>query len=64
MEIVEALPSDTSPLVLGKEYDIVPNMISRWKKQYLEGKFHGLVVVKKNIEDVVTRIFNLSLSSV
>ena len=41
MEIVEAALSGTSPLVLGKEYDIAPNMISRWKKQYLEGKFHG-----------------------
>ena len=47
MEIVEALLSGTSPLVLEKEYDIAPNMISRWKKQYLEGKFHALVVVKK-----------------
>lgn len=41
MEIVEAMLSGKSPLVLGKEYDIAPNMIHRWKKQYLEGKFHG-----------------------
>lgn len=41
MEIVEAVLSGKSPLVLGKEYDIAPNMISRWKRQYLEGKFHG-----------------------
>ena len=41
MEIVEAVLSGKSTLVLGKEYDIAPNMISRWKKQYLEGKFHG-----------------------
>jgi len=41
MEIVEAVLSGESPLVLGKEYDIAPNMISRWKRQYLEGKFHG-----------------------
>ena len=40
-EIVEAVLSGESPLVLGKEHDIAPNMISRWKKQYLEGKFHG-----------------------
>jgi len=41
MEIVEAVLSGKSTLVLGKEYDIAPNMISRWKRQYLEGKFHG-----------------------
>jgi transposase-like protein len=32
MEIVEAALSGKSPLVLGKEYDIAPNMISRWKR--------------------------------
>ena len=41
MEIVEAALSEKSPLVLKKENDIAPNMISRWKRQYLEGKFHG-----------------------
>ena len=41
MEIVEAVLSGTSPLVLGKEYGIAPNIISRWKRQYLEGKFYG-----------------------
>ena len=41
MEIVEDVLSGKSPLVLGKEYDIAPNMIHRWKKQYLEGAFHG-----------------------
>jgi transposase len=41
MELVEAVLSGKSPLVLGKENDIAPNMISRWKRQYLDGKFHG-----------------------
>ena len=40
MEMVEALLSGKSPLVLGKENDINPNMISRWKRQYLSGAFH------------------------
>ena len=41
MEMVEALLSGKSSLVLGKENDINPNMISRWKRQYLSGAFHG-----------------------
>jgi len=41
MELVEALLSGKSPLVVGKENDLNPNMISRWKRQYLSGKFHG-----------------------
>ena len=40
MEMVEALLSGKSLLVLGKENDINPNMISRWKRQYLSGAFH------------------------
>ena len=41
MEVVEALLSGKSPLVVGKENDLNSNMISRWKRQYLSGKFHG-----------------------
>ena len=41
MEMVEAVLSGKSPLALGKENDIRPNLITRWKKQYLEGRFHG-----------------------
>jgi transposase-like protein len=41
MEMVEAALSGQSPLVIGKENNLAPNLISRWKKQYLDGKFHG-----------------------
>ena len=41
MEMVEAVLSGKSPLVIGKENNLNPNLISRWKKQYLEGRFHG-----------------------
>ena len=41
MEMVESVLSGKSPLVLAKENDIAPNMISRWKRQYLDGRFHG-----------------------
>jgi len=41
MEMVEAALSGQSPIVIGKENNLNPNLISRWKKQYLEGRFHG-----------------------
>jgi len=41
MEMVEAALSGKSPLVLGKENNLNPNLISRWKRQYLIGRFHG-----------------------
>ena len=41
MEMVEAALSGKSPLVIGRENNLNTNLISRWKRQYLEGKFHG-----------------------
>lgn len=41
MEMVEAALYGQSPLVLGKENNLNPNLISRWKRQYLSGRFHG-----------------------
>lgn len=40
--IVEELVSGSSSLAqLGRRYDISPGLISKWKEQYLEGKFSG-----------------------
>jgi len=39
MEMVEAALSGESPLVIGKENNLNPNLISRWKTQYLNGRF-------------------------
>ena len=41
IKMVEAALSGQSPLVLGKENSLNPNLISRWKRQYLGGKFHS-----------------------
>ena len=41
MEMVEAALSGQSPLVIGKNNNLNPNLISRWKRQYLSGRFHG-----------------------
>ncbi len=41
IEIVESALKGRSILELAKENDIYPGLITRWKRQYLDGKFHG-----------------------
>jgi transposase-like protein len=41
IEIVESVLKGHSTLELAKENEIYPGLITRWKKQYMEGKFHG-----------------------
>ena len=41
IEMVESTLSGHSIIELAKENDIYPGLITRWKRQYLDGKFHG-----------------------
>lgn len=41
IEMVESTLSGRSILELAKENDIYPGLITRWKRQYLDGKSHG-----------------------
>jgi len=41
IEMVESALKGRSILELAKENDIYPKLITRWKRQYLDGKFHG-----------------------
>jgi transposase-like protein len=41
IEMVESTLSGRSILKLAKENEIYPGLITRWKRQYLDGKFHG-----------------------
>jgi len=41
IELVERVLSGKSTLEVAKEEGISPDLITRWKKQYLDGKFHG-----------------------
>ena len=59
MEVVEALLSGKSPLVVGKENDLNTNMISRWKKQYLSGKFHGAGKTDTELRKLKTKVCEL-----
>ncbi|GAJ09905.1 unnamed protein product [marine sediment metagenome] len=40
-EIVQRALSGESILKLGKEHNISPDLISRWKRQYLDGELSG-----------------------
>ena len=39
-EIVQVLLSGQAALGLGREHQIFPSLINRWKRQYLEGAFN------------------------
>ena len=41
IELVESVLKGRSALELAKENDIYPRLITKWKRQYLDGKFHG-----------------------
>jgi transposase-like protein len=40
-EIVQRALSGERILVLGKEHNISPGLINRWKRQYLDGELHN-----------------------
>ena len=41
IEMVESVLKGRSTLELAKENEIYPGLITKWKSQYMEGKFHG-----------------------
>ena len=41
IEMVEKVLSGHSTLELAKLNELNPNQITRWERQYLDGKFHG-----------------------
>lgn len=41
IEIVESILKGRSTLEVARENEIYPGLISKWKRQYLEGEFHG-----------------------
>jgi len=63
MELVEAVLSGKSPLVLGKENDIAPNMISRWKRHYLDGTDTELRKLKVKICELEQMVGKLTMEN-
>ena len=41
IEIVESVLKGKSTLEVAKENEIYPGLITRWKRQYMNGDFHG-----------------------
>ena len=41
IELVEKVLAGKETLEVAKEEEISPDLITRWKRQYLDGKFHG-----------------------
>ncbi len=41
IEMVESVLKGRSILEIAKENEIYPGLITRWKRQYMEGKFQG-----------------------
>ena len=41
VEIVESILKGANILEVARENEIYPGLISKWKRQYLEGEFHG-----------------------
>lgn len=41
MELVEKILAGRETLEVARDEGISPSLINKWKKQYMEGKFHG-----------------------
>ena len=41
IEILESILKGSNTLEVARENDIYPGLISKWKRQYLSGEFHG-----------------------
>jgi len=46
-EIIQRTLSGEKILVLGKENNISPGLINRWKRQYLNGELSGNTTIRK-----------------
>ncbi len=59
IEMVESALKGRSILELAKENDIYPGLIARWKKQYLDGKFHGTSATDTELRKLKLKICEL-----
>jgi transposase-like protein len=41
VELVERVLAGRSPLEVARDEEISPSLIKKWKKEYMDGKFHG-----------------------
>ena len=59
IEMVESVLKGRSILELAKENEIYPGLITRWKSQYMEGKFHGTSATDTELRKLKIKICEL-----
>ena len=59
IEMVESVLKGRSTLEVAKENDIYPRLITRWKRQYLDGKFHGSSATDTELRKLKIKICEL-----
>ncbi len=59
IEMAEKVQSGHSTLELAKLDDLNPNHITRWKRQYLDGKFHGTSASDNKLRKLKLKICEL-----
>ena len=59
VEMVESVLKGRSILELAKENEIYPGLITRWKSQYMEGKFHGTSATDTELHKLKLKVCEL-----
>ncbi|MBA7637841.1 hypothetical protein ES703_45490 [subsurface metagenome] len=59
IEMVESTLKGRSIIELAKENDIYPGLITKWKRQYLDGKFHGTSATDTELHKLKLKICEL-----
>ena len=59
IEMVESVLKGRSTLELAKENEIYPGLITRWKSQHMEGKFHGTSATDTELRKLKIKICEL-----
>ncbi|GAI76572.1 unnamed protein product, partial [marine sediment metagenome] len=59
IEMVESALKGRSILELAKENEIYPGLITRWKSQYMERKFHGTSATDTELRKLKIKICEL-----
>jgi transposase-like protein len=59
IEVVESVLKGRSTLEVAKENEIYPGLITKWKRQYMEGDFHGTSATDTELRKLKLKICEL-----
>ena len=57
--MVEEVLSDRSTLEVAREADLYPNLITRWRRRYLDDRFHGISAGDTELKKLKLKICKL-----